>query len=146
MCSSRRKPTIHTGSSGSCAAVFLSRGVPLPADEPRTTGPDLIFCGPATLLGFVHPSQYSSPVDPGVFHRGICLPRRFSAVHPHMPLSTIHFAPLIFTGVDRRFQNSFPEAEVRSTANDQTGSWVLLPRASRSPYRAVLRHNPAMGF
>jgi len=87
---------------------LFARGVPLPADSNLARPGRLIF-KPATLMGFLHPSQYS-------FRRGSrCLtpacwdfsPRaekRSSTVHPRMPLSWLSFHPLIFTGVGRRIR------------------------------------------
>jgi len=61
------EPTVHTGPSGSCAAVSLPAR--RSATRPRTlhdwAGPTTCL-GPATLLGFWNPPQYSPPAGPGV--------------------------------------------------------------------------------
>jgi hypothetical protein len=82
--------TVHTGSIGSCAAVSLWRGVPLPAlVEPchnRTARPRFfIRADAATLLGFLDPSQCSPFAGPGV-----CDAMREAIVARHLRRSSPH--------------------------------------------------------
>lgn len=116
--------------------LFYSTGVPLPAAEPCTTGPDLLFLDPATLLGFLRPSQYSLSASPGFFHPGDFLrPGCFWAVHPHLPLSEFQFAPLIFTGVDRGFQKLLPRRLKNGQLRLIRPATGFFPRAGRSRHR-----------
>lgn len=74
---SRRRLTLHADSSGSCAAAFLSRGVPLPVNESCTTGPDLLGLQSGNTPGIREPFAVFPARGSRRLHPAHCSARMF---------------------------------------------------------------------
>jgi len=123
---------------GSCAAEISCTRRCYPLVEPRTTGPVLLhFSNRQRSWDFFHPSQFS-------FTRGSrCLtpacwdisPRAAFVRPPFIPTCRYpsFISPADFYGCRPANLNSFQVRNRESTDDEmmQTGSWVLLPRASQ---------------
>jgi hypothetical protein len=118
------KPRFTPAGTGHSPRSLFSRGVPLPVlASPARLGRTYFAFGPAALLGFLHPSQYSPPAGPGV-----CF-RRSS---PHAVCRSFNTAA--FYGCRPSCLNSFQASRARygQPSNDRIRLLGFVPQASQT--------------